>query len=130
MLMRFENSTPCKQRMHDLHLDATLDRLLLQESGTVRDHVLKVLNVLRDPSGNIDMHVSSSSYSFDMHVCLLLLLMHKVLYVLRDREGMVQSARQIVAHVKALQSVSAFHSCNHKGHKDQRSGCILLLKLL
>ena len=50
---------------------------------------------------------------------------HKVLYVLRDREGMVQSARQIVAHVKALQSVSAYHSCSHKGHKDQRSVTLL-----
>ena len=82
ILMHLAHSEACRQRMLDLHLEPTLDRLMLQESGIVRDHVLKVL------------------------------------YVIRDRKTMEESAKQIVAHVKVLQAVSDSYEWNQKNHKE------------
>ncbi len=66
MLLHFENSEPCKQRMRDLHLEATLDRLILQESGIVRDHVLKVRSM--------SCEIRVATYD-KIHVILVLLLL-------------------------------------------------------
>ena len=41
-------SDECKQRMHQLYLESTLDCLLRTEEGHVKKHALKVLWVLRD----------------------------------------------------------------------------------
>lgn len=48
ILMHLAHSEACKKRMHALNLEAVLERLLRTEEGIVRDHVLKVLYVLRD----------------------------------------------------------------------------------
>ena len=73
ILKHLAHSETCKARMHTLHLESTLDRLLLTEQGAVRTHVLKVL------------------------------------WVLRDHERVVESARNIVAHVQTLQAVSELY---------------------
>ena len=85
ILMHLAHSEQCKERMRDLHLESTLNRLL-QETGSERDHLLELL------------------------------------YVIRDRDTMLESAKQIVAHVKVLQSVSEYHNWNSKGHKDLTQG--------
>ena len=85
ILIHLAHSEQCKQRMRDLHLESTLNRLL-EEAGSERDHLLEVL------------------------------------YVIRDRDTMLESAKQIVAHVRVLQSVSEYHNWNSKGHKDLTLG--------
>jgi hypothetical protein len=48
ILKHLAQSEQCKTRMQNLHLESTLDRLLLTEEGNVRSHVLKVLWLIRD----------------------------------------------------------------------------------
>ena len=48
ILMHLAHSEACRKRMHDLYLESILDRLLLTAEGVVREHVCKVLWVLRD----------------------------------------------------------------------------------
>ena len=48
ILMHLAHSDACRQRMVQLHLERHLERLLLTEEGMVREHVLKVLWVMRD----------------------------------------------------------------------------------
>ena len=79
ILMHLAHSEQCKQRMRDLHLECTINKLM-HETGSERDHLLEVL------------------------------------YVVRDRDTMLESAKQIVAHVKVLQSVSEYHNWNSKGN--------------
>jgi hypothetical protein len=74
ILKHLAHSDACKKRMHDLYLESTLDRLLRTEEGMVREHVLKVL------------------------------------WVLRDHEQAVESARAIASHVDKLHSISANYS--------------------
>jgi len=74
MLKHLAHSDACKKRMHDLYLESTLDRLLRTEEGIVREHVLKVL------------------------------------WVLRDHEQAVESARAIASHVDKLHSISTNYS--------------------
>ena len=63
ILVHLAQSKACKARMRELYLESILDRLLLTAEGRVRDHVLKVLWVLRD-----EMEARESAKKIVAHV--------------------------------------------------------------
>ena len=85
ILKHLAHSDACKKRMHELYLVSTLDRLLLTEELVVREHVLKVL------------------------------------WVLRDHDKAVESAKAISSHVDTLRRVSDTYGLTAHGGKISRS---------